>query len=566
MEEDAMLARFSRRVTLTLVGTVALAIAIASPAAAPPGDLDPTFDGDGKVTTDFAGSHDQAFGMALQGDGKIVAAGIAVVSGNDDFALARYNADGSLDTTFDGDGKVTTDFAGLDIVWAVAIQGDGKIVAAGVSGAYDFALARYNANGSLDTTFDGDGKVTTDFAGSSDFAFAVAIQGDGKIVAAGAAGDVVSGTNDFALARYNANGSLDTTFDGDGKVTTAFAGGHDQANAVAIQGDGKVLAGGRAVVSGTNDFALARYNADGSLDTTFSGDGKVTTDLAGGVDEANAVALQGDGKIVAAGLANVSGAFDFGLARYNADGSLDITFDGDGKVTTDLAGGTDQAFTVAIQGGKIVVTGGGVVSGGEDFALARYNSDGTLDTTFSGDGRVNTDFGSANEQARGVALQGDGKIVVAGFAFVSGANDFALARYQSQGTADLALTKTDPPGRAPTGRNMTYTLTVTNNGPDAASGVTVTDQLPPSVTFVSATPSQGSCSESGGIVTCSLGTLGNGATATVNIVVKPTTAGTITNTASVTAFDQDPNQGNNADSENTSVCRITSRRSSIPCG
>src|SRR5918999_110285 len=141
--EDAMLARFPRRPTLTLVGAVALVIAIANPAAAPPGDLDPTFDGDGKVTTDFAGTFDEAFGMAIQGDGKIVAAGVAVVSGNDDFALARYNSNGSLDTTFDGDGLVTTDFAGgLDVAWGVAIQGDGKIVAAGlavVSGAYDFA-------------------------------------------------------------------------------------------------------------------------------------------------------------------------------------------------------------------------------------------------------------------------------------------------------------------------------------------------------------------------------------------------------------------------------------------
>jgi uncharacterized delta-60 repeat protein/uncharacterized repeat protein (TIGR01451 family) len=515
MEEDAMLARFSRRLPLTLVGTLVLVIAIASPAAAPPGDLDTTFDSDGLVTTDFAGSIDEAFAVAIQGDGKIVAAGFVVVS----------------------------------------------------DGTNDFALARYNADGSLDTTFDGDGKVTTDFAGSSDQAFAVAIQGDGKIVAAGFAH--VSGTNDFAVARYNAAGSLDTTFSGDGKVTTDFAGGHDLALDVALQGDGKIVAGGGAFVSGAEDFALARYNAAGSLDTTFDGDGKVTTDLAGGTDEADAVAIQGDGKIVAAGLAFVSGTFDFdfAVARYNADGSLDTTFDGDGKVTTDLAGSIDEAFAVAIQGdGKIVVAGRAVVSGTDDFALARYNSDGSLDTTFDTDGKVTTDFASSNEQAHGVALQGDGKIVAAGYAFVSGANDFALARYQSKGTADLALTKTDPPGRAPTGRNMTYTLTVTNNGPDAASGVTVTDQLPPSVTFVSATPSQGSCSESGGIVTCSLGTLGNGAAATVNIVVKPTTAGTITNTASVTAFDQDPNQGNNADSENTSVCRITSRRSSIPCG
>jgi uncharacterized repeat protein (TIGR01451 family) len=132
--------------------------------------------------------------------------------------------------------------------------------------------------------------------------------------------------------------------------------------------------------------------------------------------------------------------------------------------------------------------------------------------------------------------------------------------------ADLALIKAGPPGRVPTGSNMTYTLTVPNNGPNPASGVTVTDQLPSSVTFVSATPSQGSCSESGGVVTCNLGTMGNGATATVDIVVQPTVAGTVTNTASVTSSTEDPNEANNADSENTSVCRITSRRSSIPCG
>ncbi|HEV2907182.1 MAG TPA: right-handed parallel beta-helix repeat-containing protein [Actinomycetota bacterium] len=132
--------------------------------------------------------------------------------------------------------------------------------------------------------------------------------------------------------------------------------------------------------------------------------------------------------------------------------------------------------------------------------------------------------------------------------------------------ADLALTKTDPPGRAPTGRNMTYTLTVNNHGPDAASGLTVVDQLPSSVTFVSATLTQGTCGESGGTVKCNLGTIGSGAMATIDIVVKPTVPGTITNTASVSSSTPDPNEGNNADSEVTSICRITSRRSSIPCG
>jgi uncharacterized delta-60 repeat protein len=263
MEEDAMPARFPRRTSLTLVGAVALVLAVGSPAAAPPGDLDATFDGDGKVTTDFSGDSEEAHAVAIQGDGKIVAAGLAIVAESVDFALARYNTDGSLDPTFDGDGKVTTGFGGgTDRALGVAIQGDGKIVAAGCSTCFpvggNFALARYNTDGSLDTTFDGDGKVTTDFAGFIDQALGVAIQGDGKIVAAGLA-EVSDG--DFGLARYKPDGSLDTIFSGDGKVITDFAGGFDQADAVAIQANGRIVAAGRARVSGDGpfDFALARY-------------------------------------------------------------------------------------------------------------------------------------------------------------------------------------------------------------------------------------------------------------------------------------------------------------------
>jgi uncharacterized delta-60 repeat protein len=426
-----MLARFPRRPSLTLVGVVALVLAMANPAAAPPGDLDTTFDGDGKVTTDFASNTDSADAVAIQGDGKIVTAGFAFVSGTEDFALTRYNTDGSLDTTFDGDGKVTTDFGGTDQAHGVAIQADGKIVAVGstrLSGPNDFALARYNSDGSLDTSFDGDGRVTGSFA--IGVANAVVIQADGRIVAAGLA--VVSGNTDFALARYNTDGSLDTAFDGDGRVNTDFAGSTDDAHGVAIQADGKIVATGYTV-SGTYEFALARYNTDGSLDTSFDGDGKVTTDFAGGVDQAfGGVAIQADGKIVAAGcLACFSGTPDFALARYNTDGSLDTTFDGDGKVTTDFAAAPDIAYGVVIQAnGKIVVAGEAVVSGIFDFALARYNTDGSLDTTFSGDGKVTTDFTGSEDRARAVVIQANGRIVAAGFARVSGTGaDFALARY-----------------------------------------------------------------------------------------------------------------------------------------
>jgi uncharacterized delta-60 repeat protein/uncharacterized repeat protein (TIGR01451 family) len=275
------------------------------------------------------------------------------------------------------------------------------------------------------------------------------------------------------------------------------------------------------------------------------------------------VAIQGDGRIVAAGRVSA----DFALARYNTDGSLDTTFSGDGKVTTDFAGSADFAWGVAIQAnGKIVAAGAMVVSGNRDFALARYNADGSLDTTFSGDGKVTTDFAGPFDEARGVAIQANGRIVAAGVTNVSGNNDFALARYLVDAVADLSITKTGPAGRVPTGRNMTYTLTVTNHGPDSASGVTVTDQLPSSVTFVSTTATQGSCGESNGTVFCTLGEMLSGAIVTIEIVVRPTTAGMITNSASVASPTPDSNQGNNSDSEDTSVCRITSRRSSIPCG
>jgi uncharacterized delta-60 repeat protein len=426
-----MLAPLNGSLRAVLVGALALVIWTASPATAAPGDLDPTFDGDGRVTTDFANNTDDAFAVAIQANGKIVAAGRSdVTNGDPRFALARYHPNGTLDTTFGGDGRVTTDFgAGFDSARAVAIQGDGKIVAAGfanVTGFFDFALARYNTDGSLDSTFDGDGMVTTDFAGNHDNSFAVAIQGDGKIVAAGSA--TVTGRPDFALARYNTDGSLDSTFDGDGKVTTDFDGGFDGADAVAIQGDGKIVAAGSAQVLFDTDFGLARYNADGTLDTTFDGDGKVTTDIAGDRDDAFAMAIQGDGKIVAAGGANVFGPFDFALARYNTDGSLDSTFDSDGKLTTDFDGSDDDAFGVVIQrDGKIVAAGRASFT--QVFALVRYNANGSLDTGFSEDGKVVTDFFGGSDQAHALAMQRDGKFVAAGCANCFAASDFALARY-----------------------------------------------------------------------------------------------------------------------------------------
>jgi uncharacterized delta-60 repeat protein len=408
------------------------------------GELDPTFGGDGKVVTDFFRADrsrvDRAFDVAVQADGKIVAVGVSS-RGNFaiDFAIVRYNLDGSLDSTFGGgDGQVLTDLGGDDSASAVAIQADGKIVVAGTSTAggnpFNFALVRYKTGGGLDPTFDGDGKVLTDFLGS-DTLLDVAIQTDGKIVAAGVTG--LSG--DFALARYNSNGSLDASFDGDGRVVTDF-GDDDGARAVAIQADGKIVAGG-STFAGTGadpiDFALARYNPDGSLDPSFSDDGKVVTDF-GAQDAAADIAIQADGRIVAAGFRAprdpVPQPGDFAIARYNLDGTLDSSFDGDGRVVTDVAA-DDTSLGLAIQpDGKIVAAGMSRINGSSpfDFALARYNPGGTLDRTFTGDGKVLTDF-DADDQAQAVAIQPDGKIVAAGFSFDDFDTNFALARYLPTG-------------------------------------------------------------------------------------------------------------------------------------
>lgn len=216
--------------------------------------------------------------MAIQSDGKIVVAGTAGLAPSGfDFAIARYNADGSLDTSFDGDGKVLTDFSvSGDSASDVAIQSDGKIVVAGVylnpvPFKNEFALARYNSDGSLDTTFDGDGKATTALGTITDSVNAVAIQSDGKIVLAGSSHDVVTEAPAFAMARFLTDGSLDPSFGGGGKVRTRFRGSQGAANDVVIQADGKIIAGGWASALGFvgNEAVLAQYNTNGTLDTTF---------------------------------------------------------------------------------------------------------------------------------------------------------------------------------------------------------------------------------------------------------------------------------------------------------
>jgi uncharacterized delta-60 repeat protein len=416
------------------------------------GALDGAFGTSGKTTTDFAGAADQIFAMAVQpSDSKIVAAGVAFNGNNsNDYALARYSTNGAIDTDFGNSGKVTTDSpAGTDIGRAVAIQSDGKIVVAGGDNS-DFALSRFNTDGSLDAGFGAGGMVITDFAKSNDQAFALAIDSMGNIVVAGSTTNINTGV-DFALARYDSFGNLDATFGTGGKVITPVSpgGDTDQAFALAIDSSGKIIAAGVASAGATgNDFSLVKYNSNGTLDSTFGTGGKVTTPLSAGNgdDRVFAVAIQSDGKIVAAGSAtNGATGSDFALARYSSNGILDSTYGTGGKVITDFAGGTDQALAIGIQASGKVIAVGRAANGatGNDFALARYNTAGILDSTFGSGGKVTTDFAGGDDRAFAVALQTHGKFVVAGVA-ANGTtgNDFAVARYFYDGTLDSTFGST----------------------------------------------------------------------------------------------------------------------------
>jgi len=404
-------------------------------ALAQPGDLDAAFGSGGIVITLFM-RHAFGFAAAVQGDQKIVVAGTSDGVGGNDYAIARYNADGSLDHSFNNSGKVNTDFNSfIDEATSMAIQVDGKIIAGGVSDNgrdFDFSLARYLANGKLDKAFSQDGKVTTNFDGEDDL-YALALQPNGKIVAIGSTHRVATITIKFALARFNANGSLDQTFGNGGKTTTLVGNSSCDGSAVAIQTDGKIIVGGDSYNGTSYDFTLARYNSNGTLDASFGSSGIVTSSLSNMDDMISALAIQPDGKILAAGLKNF-GSFntDFVVVRYNSDGSIDNSFGENGIATTAITNGDDYCNAMALQSdGKIVLTGQVINSRRfSDIAVVRDNANGTPDTSFGANGIVTTAIGTRSDDGYAVTLQQDGKIIVAGDTYVSGSKvGFAVLRY-----------------------------------------------------------------------------------------------------------------------------------------
>ena len=441
---------------------------------AAPGDLDLTLNGTGKVTTSFdypdpSSPTDIGTGIAVQSDGRIVVCGIPARA---DFGLVRYLANGALDTSFGAGGKVTTSFYAPtnydEGAFAVALQSDGKIVAGGYGLPYFpeavMALVRYSPiDGSLDPTFGVGGKAPAGNSGAqvnalklkNSIAYGIAIQSDGKIVAVGQSEHGGINESNLAMVRFNPDGTLDTGFGPGttpGAVTTDINasrgfGGASVARGVVLQSDGKIVVAGYTYggpAGQTDDFVLVRYLTNGELDPSFGTGGIVTTDLQGSShDRAFGLALQKDGRIVLVGYSVPPGGSntDVALVRYLTNGALDPSFGsaGTGIVINSFSASTDRASSVVIQGdGRIVVAGNAFVGGfnNADSLVARYLPNGTLDPAFGIGGKVLTNIGGA-DYLNGVALQADGRIVAAGAGeTTSNQTDFSLLRLESGSAGD----------------------------------------------------------------------------------------------------------------------------------
>lgn len=411
------------------------------------GSIDKTFNQKGWQTSDFGYDNENAFAIVIDSNSKIVI-GCNIWNGNNtDFALARYNTNGGLDSTFSNNGLQRTDFDfGEENANFLAVHESGRIIVAGSSNYSNFAVAHYNSNGSLDTDFDNDGKLSNNlnkFDQGSTFFESTAIQSDGKIVAGG---NTWNGSNtDFAVIRYNTNGGIDSTFNFTGVQTTDLSVFKDGINSIAVQRNGKIVAGGFTSDQSGTRFALARYNISGSLDSTFSGNG-IQNSKINLYGQINSIAVQKDGKIVVAGNVWNGSNADIAVARYNADGSIDSTFSSDGVLQTDIGNNEDNGKSIAIQSnGKIIVVGSTYNYANTDFVVIRYNADGTFDNTFGTNGILTANIGG-NDDAAGVAIQADGKIVVTGSMYQFNDydysnTDFATIRYNSNGTLDNTFGK-----------------------------------------------------------------------------------------------------------------------------
>lgn len=426
----------ARRLRIPVRGAVALALIVVASltalAVARPGDPDTGFGVNGRATLDLGGN-DYGNAVLVQPDGRIVVAGS--VGTNEDILLARFTAAGAPDPAFDGDGQVQLDFGGDDHGLALGRQADGALVVAGWSrigtDKPDIVVARRKADGTTDNSFNGIGRRTIDYGGQ-DVARALAVQTDGRIVVVGGGNPAAN----ISITRLLPGGTPDPAFDGDGAAGIGFGLlGGDEGSAVAAYPDGRILFGGTAVVGNPNvDVVLGRLTSTGALDPSFDGDGRKFLDL-GSRQQLGAVLLRPDGRIVAVGTSDG----DMTVTQLLANGTLDPAFGTAGTLRIDL-GGQEFGEAAALQpDGKIVVAGATSKTGAKPlWAVARVQPGGTLDSTFGTGGARTLDLASVDADANGVALQADGRIVVAGTGLIT--TDVALARLDGDPL---------PPGAAP---------------------------------------------------------------------------------------------------------------------
>ncbi|HEY0071786.1 MAG TPA: hypothetical protein VGE04_17620 [Chloroflexia bacterium] len=420
------------------------------------GGIDTTFGDDGIVTSDFGGGLEQIEDMAVLPGGKILVAGHTWAEGaaGPRFSVARYDKNGRLDKKFGKNGIVRVALIEEEFDYAegrgLAVQPDGKFIVVGKAhnpAMYHstFGMVRFNADGTLDKTFGKAGKVLTPLDDITGFghdqeAFAVAVAEDGKIVVVG---ETAGYPTDFAVVRYDSKGKLDKKFGKGGIVTTDF-GGDDSASAVAIQPDGKIVVVGKGVFN-DNDYAIARYNPDGKLDKTFGEGGKATVDFLGGKDWPYGVHVREDGKLLLGGLAQFGAPecgyypddhvvvtcelYGMALAQLNADGTPDVDFGDEGRVISNFISSSSGYAMAVREDGKIAL-GGSI--GNDDFMVAVYNPDGSIDESFAGGGGLSTDIGGT-DRIYALAFQEDGKLVAGGQGVVDKEDllnwDFALTRY-----------------------------------------------------------------------------------------------------------------------------------------
>src|SRR5262245_30154942 len=392
---------------------------------------DPAFGAGGKVTVPFNGTV-KAAAVAIDAQGRIVVAGSTADQGGRVFAVARLRADGSPDPTFGTAGKTTVSFNANDEATAVAIDAQGRIVVAGNTavsiGPNDFAAARLNPDGSLDKSFGIGGKSVAYFNGD-DKATAVAIDAQGRVVVAGTT-DQGGGNLDFAVTRLQVNGYYDLSFGSLGKTTVSF-NADDKAAALAIDAQGRIVVAGATAVAGGFDFAVARLTAGGLLDAAFGTGGKTTASF-NARDDASAVAIDAQGRVVVAGTTDQGGGnYDFAVTRLTTGGLSDDSF-GTGAKTTVSFNAIDQAAAVAIDAqGRIVVAGTTGLGGGNyDFAVARLTAGGSLDPAFGAGGTTTASF-NADDKATAVAIDGQGHVVIVGTTTLPGGgldSEFAVVR------------------------------------------------------------------------------------------------------------------------------------------